>query len=87
MIWVNHMKTTVEIAPVVLRRAKRLAARRGTTLRALIEDALTKELDAAEREPAAPVRTHTFGGRGLQPGLSWGDWSTIRAMVYEGRGG
>lgn len=87
VIWVTHMKTTVDLAPTLLRRAKRLAARRGTTLKAVIEDALARELDAAEREGASPIRTHTFGGRGLQPGLSWGDWDAIRAAAYEGRGG
>ena len=87
VIWVTHMKTTVDLAPVLLRRAKRLAARRGTTLKAVIEDALARELDAAEHEGASPIRTHTFGGRGLQPGLQWGDWDAIRAAAYEGRGG
>lgn len=81
------MKTTVDIAPVLLRRAKKLAARRGTTLKAVIEDALARELEAAEQDPTPPVRTHTFGGRGLQRGLAWGDWASIRAAAYEGRGG
>lgn len=81
------MKTTVDLADALLRRAKRLAARRGTTLRAVIEDALRKELAAEEPGPEAPVRTHTSGGRGLQPGLSWSDWATIRALSQEGRGG
>ncbi len=87
MIWVSHMKTTIEIPDALLRRAKQLAARRNTTLRAIIEHALR---DALEREsPAAraqPVETHTFRGHGLQPGLSWEDWSTIRDLAYEGRG-
>lgn len=80
------MKTTIDIADGLLTRARRLAAKRGTTLRAVVEDALRRGL-AAERsaEPAAPLQTHTFRGRGLQPGLSWDDWSTIRAMGYAGR--
>jgi hypothetical protein len=82
------MKTTVELSDPLFRRAKRLAKRRGTTLRQVIEDALRAALDAEERAAArAPIRTHTFGGRGLQPGLSWSDWGTIRAWSYEGRGG
>ncbi|OGQ26087.1 MAG: hypothetical protein A2138_17510 [Deltaproteobacteria bacterium RBG_16_71_12] len=82
------MKTTVEMSDVLLRRAKKLAARRGTTLRAVIEDALRAALEAEEGPRAvAPIRTHTFGGRGLQAGLSWSDWATIRAMSYQGRGG
>lgn len=81
------MKTTVEMSDVILRRAKKLAARRGTTLRAFIEDAVRAALEAEERAGGAPLRTHTFGGQGLQPGLTWSDWATIRTMSYEGRGG
>jgi hypothetical protein len=81
------MKTTIEISDPLLRRAKRLAAQRGTTLRVVIEEALAQALAAGERETAAPVRTHVFGGRGLQPGLDWSDWNAIRARGYEGRGG
>lgn len=81
------MKTTVDIADQLLRRAKRVAARRGTTVKSLIEDALRKELAAAEVRNTSPVRTHTFGGCGLQAGLSWTDWAAIRAISYEGRGG
>ncbi len=81
------MKTTIEISDAILRRAKQLAARRNTTLREVIESALR---DALEREaPGAhkrEVKTHTFRGRGLQAGLSWDDWSTIRDLAYEGRG-
>lgn len=81
------MKTTVDIADVLLRQAKRLAARRGTTLRDVLEAGLRKEL-AAERETARPpIRTHRFEGQGLQAGLDWADWAAIRASSYEGRGG
>jgi hypothetical protein len=87
MVWVTHMKTTIDIADPLLRRAKRLAGQRGTTLKAVIEDALRRELAAAEEGGPAPIRTHTFGGRGLQPGLTWSDWAAMRAASYEGRGG
>lgn len=82
------MKTTIEIAAPLLRRAKRFAARRGTTLRGVVEEALRVALDADEkRARSAPIQTRTFGGRGLQSGLSWGDWSGLRALAYEGHGG
>ena len=81
------MKTTIEISEAILRRAKQLAARRNTTLREVIENALR---DALERESprahAREVQTHTFRGHGLQAGLSWDDWSAIRDLAYEGRG-
>jgi hypothetical protein len=82
------MKTTIELADPLLRRAKRAAARRGTTLRAVIEEALRRALDQEERAETPPeIRTHVFGGRGLQAGIDWGDWDGIRARAYEGRGG
>jgi hypothetical protein len=81
------MKTTVNIADPLLKRAKEAAARRGTTLRGIIEEALREALSEG-RSPRKGYRleTHTFGGRGLQKGLSWGDWSAIRDLAYEGRG-
>jgi hypothetical protein len=88
VIWVTHMKTTVEISDPLLRRAKQLAARRGTTVWAIIEDGLRVVLEAERaRREVEPIRTHTFGGHGLQPGLTWDDWDDIRSRSYEGRGG
>jgi hypothetical protein len=82
------MKTTIEISDPLLRRARRLAAKRGITLRAVIEDALRAQLAAAEASPAiGAVRTHTYAGRGLRAGLAWSDWAAIRMLAYEGRGG
>jgi hypothetical protein len=82
------MKTTVDIADALLIRAKRLAARRGTTLKVVLEEALRDALErGGEAPPPATLRTHTVRGQGLQPGLAWDDFSAIRDMVYEGRGG
>jgi predicted transcriptional regulator len=87
LIWVPIVKTTIEISDGLLQRAKQLALRRKITLRELFEQALR---DTLEREAsparARPVETHTFRGKGLQPGLSWDDWGTIRDLAYEGRG-
>ena len=84
-----RMKTTIEISDALLRAAKRRAAERDTTLRAIIETALRRYLEAAsDRAAARPqLRRHTFRGRGLQPGVSENDWATIRERAYEGRGG
>ena len=82
------MKTTIDIADPLLRRALQLAARRGTTLKAVIEDALRRTLEAECRAPARQrLRTHTFRGRGLKAGLSWDDWNALRSFAYEERGG
>ena len=84
-----RMKTTIEISDALLRAARRLAAERGTTLRAIVETALRRYREAAS-DPAAArprLRRHSFRGRGLQPGLSETDCAAIRERAYQGRGG
>jgi hypothetical protein len=44
MVWLTQMKTTLELDDRILERAKRLAAEQGTTLRAIVEDALRARL-------------------------------------------
>ena len=82
------MKTTVDIPDALLREAKKAAAHRKTTVKALVESGLRKVL-SDEGKPRGPfrLRKHTFRGRGLQPGITEGDWREIRRLVYEGRGG
>jgi hypothetical protein len=77
------MKTTIDFPDALLARAKRLAVRCGTTLKRVMDDALRQE-----KRPRLSSRlcTHTFRGRGLQPGLAWDDWSAIRDLAYQGRG-
>ena len=82
------MKTTIDIADALLLEAKVLAAERQTTLRAVVEEALRDALSRArEGPPAGPARMRTFGGRGLQPGISWDDFGAVIDMAYDGRGG
>ena len=81
------MKTTVEIADSLLAAARRLAAKEGTSVRALIEEGLRKVVDKRERRGAFTLRRVTFGGDGLSADLSHDDWETIRDRAYEDRGG
>ena len=82
------MKTTIDIADPILKRAKKLARDRHTTLKAVVENALRDALAAEERpKPAFRLTTRTCKGNGLQAGLSWGDWASIASAAYEGRGG
>jgi Arc/MetJ family transcription regulator len=85
----THMKTTIEISDALLAAAKRAATERNTTLRTIVEAALRRYLETTGEEPKADrrLRRCTFRGRGLQPGISESDWSTIRERAYEGRGG
>ena len=83
---VTHMKTTVEIADALLEDAKRVAARDGITLRALIEDGLRKTL--AERQNGRSgfkLRDASVSGGGVQPGIDLSNWEQIRDIIYEGR--
>ncbi|HVL59735.1 MAG TPA: type II toxin-antitoxin system VapB family antitoxin [Burkholderiaceae bacterium] len=56
------MKTTLEIDDDLLRRAKQAALERGTTLRAVVEEALSRALRAAPDHPI-PLRTITWPPR------------------------
>ena len=57
-----HMKTTVEIPDKLMRAAKAMAARRGTTLKAILTHALERELS----EPGKPSQSvFEVDGEGL----------------------
>jgi hypothetical protein len=82
-IWV---KTTVEISDALLERARKAAAREGTTIRALIEHSLRKELAARERSRTYRLPRVTFKGEGLHPDLEGKSWAAVRDLLYEDRG-
>lgn len=66
MAWVTRMKTTIEIDDRLLERAKRHAAAQGTTLRAVIEEALRARL-APRPEGGARYRFAPPIVRGTRP--------------------
>jgi hypothetical protein len=76
------MKTTVDIATPVLREARKVAAREGTTLRSLIEEGLRRVLADKSRKTEFRLRLVTVGGRGLRPELSDKSWDEIRDLSY-----
>lgn len=84
---VTHMKTTVEISDPLLRRARALARRERTTLRALIEDGLREVLRTRASRGRFRLDDASVDGEGLAPPFHEGDWEAIRAAAYEGRGG
>jgi hypothetical protein len=81
------MKTTIEISDPVLSEARRLAAREGVPLRALVELGLRRVI--AEKRPAAGFRLRraSYKGDGLKAGLQGASWERLREMAYEGHGG
>jgi hypothetical protein len=84
-----HMKTTIELSDGLLREAKEVASREGTTLRAVVEAALRGYLEAraSEPRPVFRLRRHTVGGNDLRPELAEAGWEQILDRSYEGRGG
>lgn len=80
------MKTTVEISDALMATARAVAAREGTTVRALIEEGLRISIEKRKRSKPFKLRDATVGGRGLQPGFSFERWADIRDAIYKGRG-
>lgn len=82
------MKTTIDIPEPLLRRAKRIAARERTTVRALVEEGL-RDVIGRRSNASVPfqLRDASFrGGRGLQPEFADGRWDRILDAAYEGHG-
>jgi hypothetical protein len=61
----SHIKTTLNLDDELMRRSKRLAAERGTTLTAVVEAALRAELAGSAKRP--PFVLHLPTERGDRP--------------------
>jgi len=83
---VTRIKTTIDISDALLDDVKRLAAREGTTLRALVELGLRRVLDEAEAGEPFRLRDGSVGGHGMTREFSEGGWEKIRDAIYEGHG-
>jgi hypothetical protein len=81
------MKTTLEIPGPLLQAARKIAAREGTTLRALVEQGLRRVVAEKRRKSTFRLRKASFKGRGLRPELADAGWDRLRDLAYEGRGG
>jgi hypothetical protein len=83
-VWYTHMKTTVDISDTLFESTRRLALQRGTTMRALIEEGLRSVLQAHRSLPRQfALRDASVGGDGLVDGVDLGDWTQIRALIYD----
>jgi hypothetical protein len=79
------MKTTLDIADPLLKEARKVAAREGTTLRALVEQGLRKVVSESKQRRGFRLRKASYSGRGLRPELADAGWDRIRDLAYEGR--
>lgn len=75
------MKTTIEISDAIFERAKALAAREGTTVRALVEDGLRQILRERRAKPFL-LRDAAVGGEGLTPEFEGAGWDRFRDTAY-----
>lgn len=82
----RHMRTSIELSDGLLERARKLAKRRGTTLRALVEEGLRRVLADNTSPQTFRLDDVTYGEGGLVEGLTQGDWERVRDSIYEGRG-
>ena len=84
---VGNMKTTIVTAARRSTDTKRGAAAASVTLRELVAKRLSGALAMRRCKRDNRQMDASFGGRGLQPGIREGDWSTLRELIYAGRGG
>jgi hypothetical protein len=79
VIW---MKTTVDIAETMLKEAKLIAAREGTTLKALVEEGLRHVLEEREKQKTGfRLRDGRYGSGGGVEGIDINDWMSMKHLT------
>lgn len=80
------MKTTIDISDPLLHETRKLAAKEGSTVKALVEQGLRRVI--AEKKSAGGafrLRKASFRGKGLQPGAKDAGWETLWSPDYRVR--
>jgi len=87
MIWVNNMKTTIDIVDPLFKEAKRLSKTSGLTFREIVEHGLRMFIASQKKAPreSFKMRRLAFTGNGIRPELDEGDWSKIIGLSYGDR--
>lgn len=83
----HNMKTTIDLSDELAKKAKAYAARKHTTLRAVIELGIRLVLRNDQSPSKFELRDASVGGRGLHKEYRGADWAKIREAAYKGRGG
>ncbi len=82
----THMKTTIDISDPLFQAAKKAAAQRGTTFRALVEMGLRQVLESQTASKRRfTLRKASFNGQGLQAAAQGMTWDQLRDMAYGDR--
>lgn len=81
------MRTTIRLDDQLLKSAKRFAHDTGTSLTAVIEDALRQILSRrAIKQPRNRVKLTTVSGRGVRPGVDVDDSSALLDFMEQPHG-
>lgn len=83
-VWVI-VKTTIELSDNLLKKAKALAKERGTTLRAIIEESLQKNLSQSQGGLKFKLKDCSVSGQGPKVPFDDSSWATWRAAAYGDR--
>jgi len=83
---VGNMKTTIDLPEPLLEQAKAVAAEEGTTLRRLVEEGLRVVIERHAERSGFVLRSASFKGEGVQPGVDLERWDQLRDLIYQGRG-
>lgn len=79
------MRTTIRIDDALYRRAKERAARTGTTVSEVIEEAVREALRPQRTGPSGPLpELPAYGGSGTMPGVELADNAALRDVMDEG---
>ena len=76
------MKTTIDIADPLLRKAKQRAARDGTTLRSLVERGLENVLAESKKTKPHKFEIIPFKGEGLTDEFKNATWDDYLNAIY-----
>lgn len=78
----RHVRTSVDIPDLLLRRAKNFAREHGLTLRQLLVNSLHATLKRSTPTAKHRMRDCSFGEDGLVSSLAWSDTERIDELGY-----
>ena len=80
------MRTTIHIDDHLFTELKRLAADKGETLSAVIQDALCESLSRRRATERPAIDLPLFHGTGVMPGVDLSDSASLLALIEEDHG-